>query len=89
MLTSGAMTNRLDRLEAAGLVRRDRNPDDRRGVHVVLTERGRELVDQAIAVRFDEATDAVTVLNEREREEAAALLAKLLSHLEQDEAGAP
>ena len=55
----------------------------------MLTEEGRELVDRAITVRFDEATDAVTVLNDQERKEAAALLAKLLSHLEQDGAGAP
>lgn len=82
MLTSGAMTNRLDRLEKAGLVRRDRNPDDRRGVHVVLTEQGRDLVDRALAVRFDEAKDAVAALDDNEREEAAALLAKLLSRLE-------
>lgn len=82
MLTSGAMTNRLDRLEAAGLVQRDRNPEDRRGVHVVLTGPGRELVDRAIAVRFDEASDAVSGLDDHEREAAASLLAKLLSSLE-------
>ena len=89
MLTSGAMTNRLDRLEEAGLVRRERNPDDRRGVHVVLTEHGRELVDRALAVRFDEANDAVAGMALKEREKTAALLAKLLAHLEQEKAGAP
>lgn len=88
MLTSGAMTNRLDRLETAGLVRRDRNPDDRRGVHVVLTARGRDLVDKAILIRFNEAVDAVSVLDCHERKEAANLLAKLLSSLEHDGTGA-
>lgn len=84
MLTSGAMTNRLDRLEAAGLVRRDRNPDDRRGVHVVLTDRGLELVDRAIAVRFEEAAQAVAVFSPRDRRDAAVLLGRLLSALEDE-----
>ena len=89
MLTSGAMTNRLDRLENDGLVRRDRNPDDRRGVHVVLTDKGRELADRAIRIRFDEATGAAAVLDDQEQKKVAALLAKLLLSLEQDGPGAP
>lgn len=89
MLTTGAMTNRLDRLEAAGLVRREPNPDDRRGVHVALTEQGRELVDCAIAIRFAEAKGAVEGLDDRERGETAALLARLLAHLESDMTGGP
>ena len=45
MLTSGAMTNRLDRLETAGLVRREPDPADRRGLQIVLTSQGLKLVD--------------------------------------------
>ena len=40
MLSSGAMTNRLDRLEKAGLIQRTPNPDDRRGILVGLTDKG-------------------------------------------------
>src|SRR3954447_4986163 len=47
MLSSGAMTNRLDRLERAGLVRRCPDPKDRRGVLVELTDRGRDQIDGA------------------------------------------
>lgn len=82
MLTSGAMTNRLDRLEEAGLVRREHNPEDRRGVFVVLTERGRVLVDEAVALRFEEASDAVAGLEPGEREALAALLRRLLLAVE-------
>lgn len=89
MLTSGAMTNRLDRLEAAGLVRREKNPEDRRGVYVVLTAEGRERVDRALALRFDEANDAVTGLSGRQRAQAADLLARLLGDLEGRKPGAP
>jgi DNA-binding MarR family transcriptional regulator len=48
LLSSGGMTSRLDRMEAAGLVRRRPDPSDRRGVLVELTEQGREVIDAAI-----------------------------------------
>ncbi len=48
ILSPAAMTNRLDRLEAAGRVRRQPDPDDRRGFLVVLTPAGRALVDEAV-----------------------------------------
>lgn len=49
MVTSGTMTNRIDRLSARGLVARYPNPGDRRAVVVALTESGRQAVDQAFA----------------------------------------
>lgn len=48
-LSTGAMTNRLDRLEEAGFVARERDPDDRRGVVVRLTDAGRSAADGAVA----------------------------------------
>ena len=47
LVTSGTMTNRIDRLAAAGLVYREPDPRDRRGVLVTLSERGRTVVDAA------------------------------------------
>jgi DNA-binding MarR family transcriptional regulator len=49
LVTSGTMTNRIDRLAARGLVRREDHPDDRRVVLVRLTDNGREAVDAALA----------------------------------------
>jgi DNA-binding MarR family transcriptional regulator len=43
------MTNRLERLERAGLVTRMPDPQDRRGILVGLTEQGRDVVEQAVA----------------------------------------
>ena len=48
LLSSGGMTNRLDRMEEAGLVRRRPDPSDRRGVLVELTPHGRKVIDAAI-----------------------------------------
>lgn len=48
LLSSGGMTNRLDRMEEAGLVRRRPDPSDRRGVLVELTQHGRQVIDAAI-----------------------------------------
>ena len=77
-LSSGAMTNRLDRLQEAGMVERLPAPNDRRGVLIQLTQSGRELVDKAATVRFEQANDAVSSLTSNERHQLAALLRKLV-----------
>lgn len=48
LLSSGAMTNRIDGLENRGFVTREGDPDDRRRVYVTLTAEGRELIDEAM-----------------------------------------
>jgi DNA-binding MarR family transcriptional regulator len=78
MLSSGGMTNRLDRLEEAGLIRREADPDDRRGVVVGLTRKGREVIDAATATRFEEARKSQPPLGVREMRELAGLLRKWL-----------
>lgn len=55
MITSGAMTTCLDRLEAAGMVRRRISEKDRRVRVVTLTEKGKRLIEEALALRFSEA----------------------------------
>jgi DNA-binding MarR family transcriptional regulator len=79
MLTSGAMTNRLDRLEEGGLVERHPDPDDRRSLSVRLTKKGKELVDVALDVRFEHANRALEPLTEPERNQLVRLLRKLVS----------
>ncbi len=85
LLTPGAMTNRVDRLEAAGLVRREAEPNDRRGVRVVLAKAGLELVDRAIEVRFAEAESAAKVLSSRDRTTLIRLLRQLLAELNRED----
>lgn len=78
ILSSGAMTNRLDRLEEMGMVERQPDPDDRRGRLVVLTDRGRELVDTAVVDHLANQGRLLSGLDAGEREQLAALLRKLL-----------
>jgi DNA-binding MarR family transcriptional regulator len=77
-LTSGALTHRVDRLEALGWVRREQDPRDRRRVMVRLTKRGRAAVDRATAARFEVASDAVRGLDDDDQRTIDGLLRELL-----------
>lgn len=85
LLTSGAMTNRIDRVEAQGWVARLPDPADRRGVIVRLTPRGRALADQAIALHFEEAAKLLGFLSKSDRALLDGLLSQMLLRLENGE----
>ncbi|WP_193612397.1 MarR family winged helix-turn-helix transcriptional regulator [Nocardioides lijunqiniae] len=74
MVTSGAVTKRLDRLEGAGLVLRQTSEDDGRGRRVRLTGRGRELVDGTFERHMANERRLVSLLDEPDRRELARLL---------------
>jgi len=86
LLTSGAITNRIDRVEQMGLVERRPDANDRRSFMIRLTPAGKKLADKAIEQHFDAVDDLLQVLNASERKQMAALLAKLLAAFEQDAA---
>jgi DNA-binding MarR family transcriptional regulator len=77
MVTSGAVTKRVDRLERAGLVDRAPDPDDRRGVLVGLTAEGLELVDRVVEEHLENEENLLAGLTDAERERLARLLRKL------------
>jgi DNA-binding MarR family transcriptional regulator len=81
MLTSGAMTNRIDRLEEAGLVGRRPDPDDRRGTLVRLTAKGKALIDTATSKHVANEERLLAALSARERQQLNELLRKLLISL--------
>lgn len=81
MVTSGAMTARLDRLEKAGLIQRAPHPSDRRGVVVQLTEKGRELTDEALTAHVANEHEILAGLTREDREMLARLLEKLIGGL--------
>ncbi|HEY6413580.1 MAG TPA: MarR family transcriptional regulator [Edaphobacter sp.] len=82
MITSGAMTNRIDRLEAAGLVERLVDPADRRGVLVSLTRNGLKLIDRAITAHMEVEETMLASFSSTDREKLASLLRTLLLDLE-------
>jgi DNA-binding MarR family transcriptional regulator len=78
VLSSGAMTNRIDHLERAGLVERLLDPGDRRGTLVALTEKGRALVDEGVRAHLANEERLLGALSPAERLQLTALLRKLL-----------
>lgn len=82
MLSSGGMTNRLDRLQEAGLIARQPDPGDRRGVVIRLTDQGMQLIDQATETRFAEAHASLPPLSSQELKELTGLLRKWLESYE-------
>lgn len=82
MVTSGTMTNRLDQLEKAGLVKRLENPEDRRGVIIALTPEGLKRIDAAVAAHVANQQRLVAGLTPEERDALDALLKKFLATFE-------
>lgn len=76
-LSTGAMTNRVDKLEDRGLVKRKPDESDRRGVIISLTQKGRRAIDSAIQLRLDVADDSLSGITKKERKELATLLRKV------------
>lgn len=89
MVTSGAITNRIDRLVAKGLATREVDPRSRRRVLITLTERGRELIDSAVTSHIDREEALLNELSSREQEQLASVLRKLLISLGDHSPGNP
>ena len=81
MISSGGMTNRIDRLETAGLVERKPDPDDRRGKLIALTKEGRRVIDATIGRHVANEVRLLSVLTAAEQKALNTLLKKLISGL--------
>lgn len=77
MLSTSAMTNRLDRLEKRGLVQRISNPKDRRGIEIVLTDDGFALADEIVVSHVATEDAMLAALTEAERDQLRTLLGKI------------
>jgi DNA-binding MarR family transcriptional regulator len=84
-LSSGAMTNRIDRLEKAGLVRRLPDPDDRRGVLVELTEAGHKTWAESLSTQAEKEALVAAALTKDEKRQLNALLRRLMLEFERRE----
>jgi DNA-binding MarR family transcriptional regulator len=81
LVTSGAITQRLDRLEERGLITRERSRDDGRAVVVSLTDAGREALDAALPDHLDTERKLLEGLSDDDRERLAGLLRRFLVSL--------
>jgi DNA-binding MarR family transcriptional regulator len=81
MISSGGMTDRLDRLERAGLVERRPDPNDRRGKLIALTDAGKRVIDETIGRHVANEEKLLSALTRGEQEKLNALLKKLIAVL--------
>ncbi|MEV0702295.1 MarR family transcriptional regulator [Saccharopolyspora sp. NPDC050389] len=82
LVTTGGITQRVDKLEAAGLVRRERDAGDRRTVHVQLTEEGLAFTDKVTEAHFANEREMLSGLSATEQERLADLLSRLEGSLD-------
>lgn len=82
LLTTGGISKRLDKLELAGLIAREPDPNDRRGVTIRLTPAGRQLVDDALTPHTDAQLDLLASLPADAQQQLASLLRQWLTALE-------
>ncbi|MDA1359495.1 MarR family transcriptional regulator [Glycomyces luteolus] len=83
LVTTGAITKRVDRLEAGGWVTRSVTEEDSRGRRITLTETGRRLTEALMEVHLQNQRKLIEVLTAKERAELGALLAKLGAALDE------
>ena len=80
-LTSGALTNALDRLQKAGHIRRRPNPDDARSVIVELTAGGARLAERLVALEMEAQSRQLMALSREDKREVVAALDRLIDVL--------
>ncbi|WP_232420858.1 MarR family winged helix-turn-helix transcriptional regulator [Leptospira vanthielii] len=85
LLSSGAMTNRLDRLETAGYIERLADPNDRRATLVSLTEKGLKLVEEAVLSHTQNEDTSIQDLTDEEINTLNSLLTKLKLSIEKSQ----
>jgi DNA-binding MarR family transcriptional regulator len=84
MVTSGTMTNRLDRLEELHLITREQDPDDGRGSLVTLTKTGIRAVDSALEDLLDNERTLLKALTAKDRDTLAELLSTLVTEFDEN-----
>jgi DNA-binding MarR family transcriptional regulator len=84
LISSGAMTNRLERLTSAGYVRRVPDPGDGRSLLVALTPKGKRLIDKLLELHYENESALLASLDPRDRKALTKILRQLLIEFEDD-----
>ncbi len=85
MVTSGTMTNRIDRLEEEGLVRRKQCPNDKRICHVSLTDKGHALISKAVEAHVETLHALTDGISPKDQDALNRLLKKVASAFEEND----
>jgi len=83
MVTSGTMTHRINQLEKVGLVERVKNPADGRGFLISLSQRGFDLIDEAVTAHVETQAQLVSGLTKEQQIQLDDLLKQFLIGFEQ------
>ena len=89
LITAGAVTQRLDKLERQALIRREADNDDGRVVQVVLTAPGRRLVDEIFVALMEQEQTLLAPISRTEREALVTILRKWLRWFEGEGSSRP
>jgi len=87
LVTSGTMTNRIDRLESKNLVARMPDPKDGRGVLVQLTQSGKSAVDRALEELLAREKSLLATISKTDREKLASVLRNIVLPFDEESAG--
>ncbi|MBL4747621.1 MAG: MarR family transcriptional regulator [Magnetovibrio sp.] len=79
MLSTSAMTNRLDRLENRELIKRTLDPNDRRGLKIILSDKGFALADEMVVSHIATEEKMLAALTNVERDQLRFLLGKIVN----------
>jgi DNA-binding MarR family transcriptional regulator len=88
LVSTGTMTNQLDKLEAAGLAIRHPDPTDKRSRIVEMTDKGHEVLDTYVNVQAKRERVITSGLSDAEKDELNVLLRKLMASLHEQTSGA-
>jgi DNA-binding MarR family transcriptional regulator len=83
LVSTGTMTNRLDKLQEAGLVKRLPDPEDRRGALIELTADGHSVLDRYVAVQAKRERELMSAMSKDDRVQLAGLLRRALASVEE------
>ena len=83
MVSSGTMTNRINQLEKAGWIERVKNPEDRRGFLISLSQPGYELIDEAVTAHVETQAQLVSGMSAEQLAQLDDLMKQFLAGLEQ------
>ena len=87
LVTSGTMTNRIDRLESKNLVARMPDPTDGRGVLVQLTQAGKSAVDRALDELLTREKSLLATISKADREKLASVLRDIVLPFDEETSG--